>query len=307
MVQSVLRSRFALLALVAATAHAQPVPGAGQGVLIIERDPVDAVVSVDGVVRSRPPAELPVAAGERLVRVSLAGYAPFEASVRVPAGGAARVTARLVRLMGVVSVGALPPGATATVDGEPLGDARATPTGLATVVVTVPDGPALRSVVTVAAGAETQVRYDPSAFRPARALLAVMAPGALHIRDGRTVVGASFTAVVVGGLATALAASVAADRADSGIELALERYDAADNEPDAVAAREEVERLTSAVRTSRQVRGASLAAAGLAYAVSVVDSFARHVRRPALVTAAPRSSPVSVRLSGGGAGLSVRF
>ncbi len=291
------------LGLGTGAASAQRLPA--QGVLVVESEPANAAVLVDGVRRGQTPAVVSVGAGERAVRVALAGYAPFEETLRVGAGDTARVASRLVRLNGRLAVDGLPPGATATVNGAPA--TPVTPTGLATVVVDVPGQRPLRAVVPVASGAETRVVYEPAAFRPERAALGVLAPGVLQIRDGRPAIGALYTAAVAGGLAAALAASAAVDRADSRIGLARGVYDAAGSEAAAVAAREELSRLVSASRASRLARGAGLVAAGLVYAISVADSFARHVRRPALVMPTDGPSPLSVRLSGHGASLSFRL
>lgn len=278
------------------------------GTLRVQSTPSGAGVVVDGVVQRRvtTPADVAVPAGRHLVRVGLGGYTAFEDSVTVRAGETTVVVAGLVQQSGQLALD-LPPGATATVNGEPYVAPLAVPGGLADVVVAAPGQPLMRRLVPVGPTLETTVAYDPRRFRIARAGLAVFGPGIVQITDGRPARGAFYTAAVLGGAVTATVMTLRASTADADDRAARVRYEQATSEPEAVAAREDIERQVGIVRSSRQVRGGALVVAGLVYAVSLVDSFARHVSSPALTVAQRPVSPLSFNVTGQGAAISLHF
>ena len=289
--------------LFAGASHAQTT-----GTLRVQSDPSGAGIVVDGVVQRRvsTPTDIQVPPGAHLVRVGLGGYAAFEDSVMVAAGATTTVVARLVRQSGGLTLD-LPPGATATVNGEPFAGTAVVPGGLADIVVSVPGQPAMRRRVPVGPAVETTVAYDPQRFRIARAGMAVFGPGVVQVADGRPLRGAFYSAVVIGGALTATVMTFRASTAGRDNSAAQARYDAATSEAEAVAAREDVTRQARIVSSSRQVRGGALVAAGLVYAVSLVDAFARHVRSPALTLTQQPVAPVSFNVTGRGAGIALHF
>ncbi len=296
-----------LLFATALAAQAQPT-----GTLRVQSDPPGGGIVIDGVVQIRgtipvvTPADIPVAAGEHRVRVGLGGYTAFEETVAVGAGETATVVARLGQRSGRLALD-LPPGVTATVNGEPYTGASTYPAGLAVVVVTAPDRLPMRRNVAVGPATETTVAYDPQRFRLARAGLALFGPGVAQAIDGRRARGIFFGGATLAGLVTATAMTIRASTADTENRGAQFRYDEATTEAEAVAAREEIEAQVGIVRSSRQIRGGALVAGGLVYAVSLVDAFARHVSRPGLSVSQRPAAPFSLHLTGTGAGLALRF
>ncbi len=278
------------------------------GTLRVQSTPTGAGVVIDGVVQRRvtTPIDVAVPAGRHLLRVGLGGYAAFEDSVTVRAGETTTVVARLVQLSGQLALD-LPPGATATVNGEPYVAPLVVPGGLADVAIAAPGQPLMRRLVPVGPTAETTVGYDARRFRIARAGLAVFGPGILQATDGRPGRGALFGALALGGALTAAVMTVRASTADADNREAQVRYDLATTEAEAVAAREDIEQQVGIVRSSRQVRGGALVVGGLVYAVSLIDAFAHHVSSPALTIVQRPAASVSVTMTGSGAGIALHF
>lgn len=279
------------------------------GVLRIESEPAGARVVLNDIslVGQPTPLEVPVAAGVHRVRVLLDGYAPFEATVTVEAAGRVTVVAQLQQPSGRIAFDGLPAGATVTVGGQPYRAGTRVPVGDIEVAVTLPGAQTLTATVPVSAERETAVQYGGRQFRAGRALTAFAAPGLVQLRDGRRRMGTAYAVAVVGGLAAAGVLTFRAAQAVGDTAAAQARYDAATSEPDAVAAREDLTRLIGTVRSSRQARGGALVAVGVVYAVSVVDAFVRHVGAPVLVSRLREFSSVRLNVTGGGAGLALRF
>ena len=295
------------LVLLAVGARAQ-----SGGTLRIESVPPGARATVDGAtVRGVTPLDVPVAAGSHRVVVALGGHTTFADTVDVAAGGVARVLARLERTSGTLSVAGVPAGATVTVDGRPVSGLVELPSGTVRVGVRTADGQTVYEMVPVAVGRQTDVAFEGRQFRRARVLLAAFGPGVLQARDGRRLPGLAMTAAVVGGLGTAAAMSVRLKQAQSDNVVSLASYEAATTEQEAVAAREQITNQTSIVRSSTQIRTVAMVAAGVFYAASLVDAFARHIRVPGLTSTVRSPASMSIRLTGAsagtGAGLALRF
>ncbi len=95
------------------------------GTLRFQVDPPDAKVLVDGrEAHAGADGLLPVAAGERAVRVERRGYDPLESKVQVPGGQTVPVLAQLVPNARSVLVRAEPDGVEVLVDGNPVGVTR---------------------------------------------------------------------------------------------------------------------------------------------------------------------------------------
>ncbi|HEY1816327.1 MAG TPA: PEGA domain-containing protein [Kofleriaceae bacterium] len=78
--------------------------GGQAGTLVVEGAPFGAYVAVDNITIGAMPATTQISAGTHHVRVSAAGYTPFETTVDVAANGQTHVNAELVRAVPVVAV-----------------------------------------------------------------------------------------------------------------------------------------------------------------------------------------------------------
>ncbi len=60
-----------------------------------DSNPTGADVEVDGVFLGSTPAELPLALGQRAIRISKKGFKPYQRTIQVLSGGAQRITVDL--------------------------------------------------------------------------------------------------------------------------------------------------------------------------------------------------------------------
>lgn len=91
-VADLLRSRFG-------TSFTQPVATAPNlSTVVITSTPAGADIEVDGVDLGNTPAEVPLAVGERALRITKKGYRPLERKVQVVSGGKQTVSADLEQL-----------------------------------------------------------------------------------------------------------------------------------------------------------------------------------------------------------------
>lgn len=91
------------------------------GTLVVESDPSDAVLMLDGTFVGRTPMTLDVAPGSHEIVVSLSGHESERRSVSVGSGESAELEVSLAPRLGVVAIVSDPADAELYVDGEALG------------------------------------------------------------------------------------------------------------------------------------------------------------------------------------------
>lgn len=270
-------------------------PGvASAQVLVVETAPAGAAVEVDGRAVGPSPVTVPVAAGDRRVRATLAGRAPAEATVTVGAD-TARVVLRLGPALGVVRVVGLPAGAETETPGWAVtGERSEVPAGLTTIRVRMPEGPPLFARVPVEADAETLVEVV-EAFSTQGFAGNLVLPGSSQLARGRTGPGLGFALGTAGALGTALAAHLQVAAADADLTAAADVYREAGSEAEVAAAYVLIDAAYDRGRAGRRLRTGALAAAGAVYLGSLLDAAVRYGRQPALRVGPPvRTSAWSV-------------
>ncbi len=105
------------------------------GRLILRVGPADSRVLVDGVEIESGRTEVPLLAGERLVRVERPGFLPLEERITVGASADEVLKADLERVAPTLSLSVRPAGATVRVDGAPAGDGAGSANGERLVAV----------------------------------------------------------------------------------------------------------------------------------------------------------------------------
>jgi formylglycine-generating enzyme required for sulfatase activity len=161
-----------------------------RGTLVLDVQPPQASVSVDGVAIAGGSVSLPV--GVRRVVVSAEGFEPASFEVEVAGDAVVERSVRLVELLAWVMLDVQPPDARVTVNGEARGSAFEVPSGSYEVVVSHPDyveerlrlvlGPGERAerVVTLA----PQVRVAASASLPAAPTYVRLANARVEVDGG---------------------------------------------------------------------------------------------------------------------------
>lgn len=286
-----------ILLLVSASA------ASAQGSLTVESTPSGARVEVDGRHIGSSPVTVTLEAGTHTVVLTRTGYEAWRQTIQVAEGEHGTLQAELVRRTGTVRVDGLPQGARAWVGDRPVTGVMDAPVGGVSVRVEVPGERPLLVGVPVVVGAETVATYRRAQPDLGFTVLTLLAPGGTQILDGREGAGVAFLGAFSLGLGVATERQFAYATLREAYALAVIEYESAESEIEIEARLAEIDLLIEQSDQVRRTQAIAIAAAGVVYLASAIDSVLHHTLRPGLDVSAPKFPDVSLD----GAGVRLTF